>query len=182
MKLLLSLITLCLMAVPAFSQAPANPLSAGAKMMYTITKTDVLKAAEEMPEENYSFKPVSTVRSFGQLVGHVADAQYEFCAPVVGDGAKSPGVEKNKTSKADLIQGLKEGFAYCDKAYDSMTDAQAAEIVNFFGRKAAKLTLLDFNSAHNDEHYGNMVTYLRIKGLVPPSSQPQQAPPAKKSY
>lgn len=173
MKSLVHLASACLLAVPAFSQTIANPLSAGSKMIYNITKQNILKAAEEMPEENYSFKPVATVRSFGQLIGHVADGQYEFCGPVVGDGAKSPEVEKNKTSKADLIQGLKDAFAYCDKAYDSMTDAHSAEIVNFFGRKAAKLTLLDFNSAHNDEHYGNIVTYLRIKGLVPPSSQHQ---------
>jgi len=180
MKVCVSLATVCLLALPAFSQSPANPLSSGAKFLYNITKDDVLKSAEEMPEANYSFKPVSTVRTFGELVGHVADAQYEFCAPVVGDGAKSPGVEKNKTSKADLIQSLKEGFAYCDKAYDNMTDARGAEMVKFFGQDAPKLTLLNFNSAHNDEHYGNMVTYLRIKGLVPPSSQHQQAPPTKK--
>lgn len=173
MKLAVSVATVCLMALPAFSQSNANPLSAGAKYLYSITKNDVLKSAEEMPEANYSFKPVSSVRNFGQLVGHVADAQYEFCAPVIGDGAKSPEVEKNKTSKADLINGLKEAFAYCDKAYDNMTDAHAAEVVDFYGHKAAKLTLLNFNVAHNDEHYGNMVTYLRIKGLVPPSSQHQ---------
>ena len=86
-------------------------------MIYGITKADLLKSAEEMPEANYSFKPVSTVRSFGELVGHVADGQYEFCAPVAGDTTKHPGVEKNKTSKADLIAALKEGFAYCDKVY-----------------------------------------------------------------
>jgi uncharacterized damage-inducible protein DinB len=175
MKLSVSLAMVCSFAVPAFSQSAGNPLSAGAKMVYIITKTNVLKSAEEMPEENYSFKPVSTVRSFGELIGHVADAQYEFCGPVSGDGAKSPEIEKTKTSKADLIQGLKDAFAYCDKAYDGMTDAHAADTVNFFGRKAAKLTLLDFNSAHNDEHYGNIVTYLRIKGLVPPSSQREPA-------
>jgi len=180
MKMFLSLTAVCLMAVPAFAQS-SNPISAGSKLLYGITKDNVLKAAEEMPEANYSFRPVSTVRTFGQLVGHVADAQYEFCAPVIGDGAKSPGIEKNKTSKADLIQGLKEAFAYCDKAYDGMTDARGAETVKFFGRDVAKITLLDFNSAHNDEHYGNIVTYLRIKGLVPPSSQ-RQAPPTKKSY
>lgn len=184
MKLSVSAAAACLLALPAFSQSPANPLSGGAKFLYNITKDDVLKSAQEMPEGNYSFKPVSTVRSFGELVGHVADAQYEFCAPVVGDGTKSPGIEKNKTSKADLIQALQEAFAYCDKAYDNMTDARGAEMVKFFGQNAAKLTLLNFNSAHNDEHYGNMVTYLRIKGLVPPSSQHQQAPPAtkKKTY
>jgi uncharacterized damage-inducible protein DinB len=165
-----------LLGVPAFAQsstaAPANPLTLATKTIYAMTKNDVLKGAEEMPEENYSFKPVSTVRSFGELVGHVADAQYEFCGPVAGDTAKSSGAEKSKTSKADLIAALKEGFAYCDKVYDGLTDAHAADMLKFFGRNSPKLSILSFNNAHNMEHYGNMVTYLRIKGLVPPSSQP----------
>lgn len=155
------------------TQSVSNPLTSGAKFIYSVTKNDVLKAAEEMPEENYSFKPVSTVRSFGQLVGHVADAQYEFCSAVIGDGKHSPGIEKNKTAKADLIQALKDGFAYCDQAYSGMTDAHGAEIIKFFGHDAPKLTILSYNNGHNFEHYGNMVTYLRIKGLVPPSSQQQ---------
>jgi uncharacterized damage-inducible protein DinB len=103
----------------------------------------------------------------------VADSQYEFCAAVVGDGKQPPGIEKSKTSKADLIQALKDAFAYCDQAYNKMTDAQAAELVSFFGHSAPKLTILNFNIGHNMEHYGNIVTYLRIKGLVPPSSQQQ---------
>ena len=174
------LVAFGLVAAQAFGQssgsgsaANANPLSATAKYMYGMSKNDVLKSAEEMPEENYSFKPVSTVRSFGQLIGHVADAQYEFCAAVIGDGKQPPGVEKNKTTKADLIQALKDGFAYCDQAYSALTDAHAAEIVKFFGHDAPKLGILNFNISHNMEHYGNIVTYLRIKGLVPPSSQQQ---------
>src|SRR6478609_9145353 len=112
------LATLGLLGLPAFAQTPlANPLTAGAKWIYSMTKNDLLKSAEEMPEENYSFKPVSTVRTFGELVGHVADSQYEFCGPVAGDGVKGPEVEKNKTSKADLIAALKVAFAYCDKTY-----------------------------------------------------------------
>ncbi len=157
----------------AGSAAKANPLSSVTRYMYATSKNEILKSAEEMPEENYAFKPVATVRTFGQLVGHVADAQYEFCSAVVGDGKQPPGIEKNKTSKADLIAALKEGFAYCDKAYDSMTDTQAPEIVKFFGRDSPKLSVLTINIGHNMEHYGNMVTYLRIKGLVPPSSQQQ---------
>ena len=149
----------------------SDPLSAGAKSLYTMAKNNVLKSAEEMPEENYNFKPTESVRTFGQLVGHVADGQYEFCSGVVGDGVKPPEVEKNKTTKADLIAGLKTAFAYCDKAYNGLTDAQAAGTVQFFGRDMAKLTVLNFNTAHTDEHYGNMVTYLRMKGLVPPSSK-----------
>lgn len=148
-----------------------NPLSASTKWLYAMTKNDLLKSAQEMPEENYSFKPVSTVRTFGQLVGHAADSQYEFCSAVIGDGKESPGIEKGKTSKADLIQALQDSFAYCDQAYNKMTDAQAAEMIKFFGHDAPKLSILSFNIAHSMEHYGNMVTYLRIKGLVPPSSQ-----------
>ncbi|MBV8895272.1 MAG: DinB family protein [Acidobacteriaceae bacterium] len=174
------LLVFSLAALPMVAQtgsstpsAPANPMSGGTKFMYGQTKNDVLKAAEEMSEENYSFKPIDTVRSFGQLVAHVADAQYEFCSAVLGDGKQPPGIEKSKTSKADIIAALKDAFAYCDQAYNGLTDAQASTVVKFFGHNAAKITILDYNSAHNMEHYGNMVTYLRMKGMVPPSSQQQ---------
>ena len=152
--------------------ANPNPLSAATKYMYTMSKNYVLKSAQEMPEANYSFQPVATVRTFGQLVGHVADAQYEFCSAVVGDGKQPPGIEKSKTSKADLIQALQDAFAYCDQAYNTISDAHAADMVKFFGHDSPKLSILTFNVGHNMEHYGNMITYLRIKGLVPPSSQP----------
>jgi uncharacterized damage-inducible protein DinB len=157
--------------IPQLQAQSSDPLSAGAKSLYTMAKNNVLKSAEEMPESGYSFKPTDSVRTFGQLVGHVADGQYEFCSSVVGDDTKAPEVEKSKTTKADLVEGLKTAFAYCDKAYNGLTDAQAASTVKFFGRDMAKLTVLNFNTAHTDEHYGNMVTYLRIKGLVPPSSK-----------
>ena len=170
MKVPLLLAVICF-TVPQLWAQSSDPLSAGAKTLYTMTKNNVLKSAEEMPESDYSFKPTDSVRTFGQLVGHVADGQYEFCSSVVGDGTKPPDVEKNKTTKADLIEGLKTAFAYCDKAYNGLTDAQAASTVKFFGRDMAKLTVLNFNTAHTDEHYGNMVTYLRMKGLVPPSSK-----------
>lgn len=166
-----------LTALSVFAQSsstgPANPLSAAAKFMYAQSKGDVLKSAQEMPEENYSFKPADTVRTFGQLIGHVADAQYEFCSPVIGDGKQPPGIEKTRSSKADLIQALQDAFAYCDQAYNTVTDPQGAQIVQFFGMKVPKLSLLYYNYGHNMEHYGNIVTYLRIKGLVPPSSQKQ---------
>jgi uncharacterized damage-inducible protein DinB len=136
-----------------------------------MVKNNLVKAAEKMPEENYAFKPAPEVRSFGQIVGHVADAQYLFCSAALGEKNPAPGIEKSKTTKADLVQALNEAFAYCDKAYNGMTDAHAAEMVKFFGRDQAKLTVLAFNNAHNDEHYGNIVTYMRMKGLVPPSSE-----------
>lgn len=166
--LVVFVVSLCACGVYA---QPANPISGGTKRVYDMVKNYVIKSAQEMPEENYSFKPAADVRSFGQLVGHVADAEYEFCGPIVNDGTKAPDVEKSKTAKADLIQALNTAFAYCDKAYDGLTDANAADMVSFFNRKTAKLVVLEVNIEHTSEHYGNMVTYLRMKGLVPPSSQ-----------
>jgi uncharacterized damage-inducible protein DinB len=170
--LLLSIpLTTILVSAQTASQPVSDPLSAGNKGIYDLIKNNVIKAAEKMPEENYAFKPTPEVRSFGQIVGHVADAQYAFCSPVSGMENPKPGIEKSKTSKADLVKALNDAFAYCDKAYNGMTDAKAVETVKFFGGDRAKLTVLSFNNAHNDEHYGNLVTYMRIKGLVPPSSE-----------
>ena len=171
MKKLSLLLSLALTSVLLHAQSASDPLSAGNKGLYTTIKNNLVKSAEKMPEENYSFKPTPEVRSFGQIVGHVADAQYLFCSAVLGEKNPAPGIEKSKTTKADLVKALNDGFAYCDKAYNGMTDAHAAEMVKFFGQERAKLIVLSFNNAHNNEHYGNLVTYLRIKGLVPPSSE-----------
>jgi len=164
-------------AAPA---APANPITASERGLYTILSGSVVKAAEKMPEENYSFKPTPDVRSFGQLVGHEADANYNFCALAIGDPSPNKGIEKTKTTKADLVAALKDAVAYCGKAFDGMTDAKGAEIIKIFGRmNVARLTVFSLNTAHTDEHYGNMVTYMRLKGLVPPTSENQPAPPPK---
>jgi uncharacterized damage-inducible protein DinB len=152
----------------AFAQD--NPLSNGTKSLYGMVKGNLVKAAEKMPEENYSFKPTPDVRSFGQLVGHVADAQIVFCSAVKGE-QKQSNVEKTKTAKADLVAALKDAISYCDAVYNSMTDSAAADKVKFFGSDRPKLTILEFNVAHDNEHYGNIVTYMRLKGLVPPSSE-----------
>ena len=154
----------------ASAPAPTDPLSGGAKAIFGITKNDLVKSAAMMSDENYAFKPTPDVRSFGQIIGHVADAQYLFCSVALGEQNPKPDIEKTKTKKADLVAALNDAFAYCDKAYNGMTDAHASEIVKFFGRDMAKLSILSFNAAHNFEHYGNLVTYMRLKGLVPPSS------------
>ena len=159
------------------SQLPENPLSRFQKGAYKRITNILVRSAEKMPEEDYSFKPTDAVRSYGQVVGHVADAQYLFCSIALGE--KNPGrnIEKTKTSKADLIATLKEAIAYCDKAYDGLTDATAAQPVKLFGNDAPRLGALEVNLVHNMEHYGNMVVYLRIKNIVPPTSeQPPQTP------
>jgi uncharacterized damage-inducible protein DinB len=178
----LPIILLCLLALQAFSQekqSSDNPFSTINKRGYERTKGILLRSAEKMPEENYTFKPVDTVRTYGQIIGHLADAQYLFCS--TASGGKNPDlkIEKTKTSKADLVAALKDGFAYCDKVYDAMTDAASTQMVNFFGNDVPKFAVLSINIGHNMEHYGNLVTYMRIKGIVPPTSEQGQMPAPK---
>jgi uncharacterized damage-inducible protein DinB len=161
-----------MMIVLGASLAGAQTPSGDVKSVYGIAKTNVLKAAEKMPEASYAFKPSNDVRSFGEIVGHVADAQYLFCSAAKGE-SKSGDVEKTKTTKADIIAGLKEAITYCDTVYDSLTDATAAEKAKFFGGDRSRLGILAFNNAHIMEHYGNIATYMRIRGFVPPSSEPR---------
>ena len=158
---------LLLLVAPTAASAQAvtamNPL-------FQSIKGNIIKSAEQMPEAEYAFKPAPTVRSFGQLVGHVANASYMFCS--VAKGEKSPAAQdfEKTTDKAGLVKGLKDAFAYCDPVYQ-MPDASFTAMHEMFGMKMTRLGWLMLNVAHDNEHYGNMVTYLRIKGLVPPSSQ-----------
>jgi uncharacterized damage-inducible protein DinB len=159
---------------------PANPLSASAKRTYDIIKGYLIKSAAKMPEENYAFKPTPDVRSFGQIVGHIADANYGFCSAVAGEKPPAGGfapdavsVEKTKTTKADLEKALADSFTYCDKVHAGMTDTAGAAMIKFFTGEMAKLSILEFNTHHDFEHYGNLVTYMRLKGIVPPSSEPR---------
>ena len=163
----------------AQSAPPANPITTSEKGLYSFVSGAVIAAAQKMPEENYSFRPTPEVRSFGQLVGHLADARYMFCSLASGESNPAKGIEKTKTSKADLVAAVKDAVAYCNKAYEGMTDAKGSEMVKFMNYSMARLTVLSLNTAHADEHYGNMVTYLRIKGIVPPTSENPPAQPPK---
>lgn len=173
-----------LAAVPAavFAQAsaaaPANPISTSEKNIYAMLSAGtVVAAAKKMPEEYYSFKPTPDVRSFGQLVGHVADSQYYFCSMVAGETSPVSGIEKTKTTKADLVAALNEAVGYCNKVYGGMTDAKGSEMTKMMNFDMAKLTVLSANTAHTYEHYGNMVTYMRLKGIVPPSTEKEGGAP-----
>ncbi len=168
--------TACIAALFAYGvalQAQDNPLSTETKGFYNSVKNNIIKAAEKMPEANFAFKATPDVRSFGEILGHIADSQYLFCSAVKGEEKKSD-VEHAK-GKAAIVEGLKASAAYCDEAYNSLTDADAATQVKFFNRTRTKLGILSINTAHDDEHYGNLVTYMRLKGLVPPSSEPAPA-------
>ena len=180
-------ILMCLVvcSVVGFAQesAAANPYSSFNKMAFQRMQDILLRSAEKMPEENYSFKPADSVRSYGQIVGHVADAQYMFCSMAMGEKNPDLKIEETKKSKADLIAALKASNDYCNKAYGGMTDASGAPAIKLFGQfDVPKLDVLVVNLMHDNEHYGNLVTYMRMKNIVPPTSEEQGAPtpPAKK--
>ena len=153
----------------ALSAQTANPMSTEARQAYTGIKNNLLKMAEKMPEENYAFKPTPEIRSFGQLIGHVADSQLRTCSAVKGE--MKTGTAGTKTSKADLVAALKESIAECDAAYDSLTDATATDMIKTARGQRTKLGALVGNTTHSNEEYGYMSVYLRLKGVVPPSSE-----------
>lgn len=131
----------------------------------------VLRTAEKVPENLYEFKPTPDVRSLGGVIGHVADGNNLLCAMASGDKAAPNPVNEKKTTRADLVAALKASFAACDKVFAATTDANATTPVDFFGQKQTRLGMLAFTNSHMWEHYGNLVTYMRLKNIVPPSSE-----------
>jgi uncharacterized damage-inducible protein DinB len=143
-------------------------------MFYLNAKQDILKSTDKMPEDKYAFRPTDAVRTYGQVLAHVADGQYEFCGAAAGNHDEK-GIEHTAKTKAEIVAALKAAFAYCDAIYTGMTDAKAMEMIPAFGgTKITRISMLDFNVAHTMEHYGNLVTYMRIQGIVPPSSEQRQ--------
>ena len=171
---------LAALALVLAGQAPPGPatdttppyLSEIKQYYYEAVKRNVTAMVEKMPEEHFAFKPVSEIRSFGESVGHVADAQARNCSLAAGAGSKTLGAEK-KTTKAELTAALKESFAICDAAFASLTGARAREMVKM-GDSAfqlSKLSLLVSMISHSNEQHGYMAVYLRLKGIVPPSTE-----------
>ena len=149
--------------------AQDSTLSSEAKQAYNGIKNNITKMAEKMPEENYSFKASEDIRTFGALMGHIADAQMGACSAVNGE-MKMINASK-KTAKADLVAALKESFAECDKAFDSLTDANATQMVKSRRGMRTKLGTLMSVVVHSNEEYGYGAIYLRLKHVVPPSSE-----------
>jgi len=163
---------LCSVAGAAAAEAQSGPLSTEVRADYQAVRDYFIKAAEEMPAADYGFRPSPAVRSFGQQVAHVADDQYNLCAPARGETrtAAYRAIESSLSTKEDLVPALKAAFAYCDSAYEALTDASGATLASG-GQGKTRFGMLNWNLWHTWEHYGNVVVYLRIKGLVPPSSQ-----------
>ncbi len=160
-----------LVPASAFAQ---NPFTDAVKAQLAQIKNPVVRTAEKVPEDLYAFKPTPEVRSLGQLIGHIADGNFGICGAASGTKPPMSGVEKSTTTKAALQKALAASFEFCEQAVASMDDKKGAEMVKTFLGMGPRLGVLAFNNSHVNEHYGNLVTYMRLKGIIPPSSEPKQ--------
>jgi uncharacterized damage-inducible protein DinB len=169
------------MAVPTLAQSSDNPVSSWLKTAFTNNSNSIMRSANKMPEENYGMRPGAQeeVRTFGQQLGHMANYNFLWCSQAKGE--KNPNAGKNLeklNTKAEFIQALTDAFAYCASAYNALTDASGAEVVDITqesGRQTRnpRMALLILNFGHNNEIYGSMVSYMRMKNIVPSASEPR---------
>lgn len=154
-------------ATPTTAATPMSDLST----LWTMAMGNVLKSATQVPDSIYAFKPTSSVRTYGQILAHVAGSQHMFCAAALGEkGSAEDSIEKTKTTKADIVAALKESNEHCAKAY-ALSEQGVSGHAELFGQHQSKRFWLLLNASHDMEHYGNLVTYMRINGITPPSSQ-----------
>jgi uncharacterized damage-inducible protein DinB/uncharacterized protein YciI len=154
-----------------FPPPSAAPVVPDSRASYELITGFILAAAKKMPEAQYGFRPTPEVRTFAQLLGHIADTQYLGCSAAAGEEYKPRNIEKTVTAKAEMIAALEGAVAYCEATWAKTTAQSAAAPVTFLGKPHTRLGLLDLGTAHAFEHYGNMVTYLRMQHVVPPSSE-----------
>lgn len=177
------LLLVAFVSVPAFGQTASQAGAPKSHSSHTSAVADirahwktlsgyVLQSAIDVPEDKYAYKPTPDVRSFGELFAHLAGSQSMFCAMALGEKAPAEDAVTAKT-KAELIEALKQSDRNCERAY-TQTDAAAGGQVDVFGEQHSRLYALMLNATHDGEHYGNLVTYLRMNGMVPPSSRPMK--------
>ncbi len=145
--------------------ATPNPLTATISIFRSNMQDKMMKSAEKMPESKYSFRPTKEVRSFAEIVNHVADISYILCSNVKGEA--TPATTAAKGSKTEIVAYLKGAFGYCDGVFAGFTDAHLNEPADFWGAKTNKMFILTQVANHDALHYGNLVTYLRLNGLEP---------------
>jgi uncharacterized damage-inducible protein DinB len=148
-----------------------------AKTMHASIRRNLAEAAEAMPAADYGFKPTPEVRTFAQLVGHVVFANYLMCSQAVGEKPPASGNYEQMTDKAQLVKALSDSLTYCDRIYEATTDANFSQAATVGGlgpnipqAPTIRGAVLMFNVTHNNEHYGNIIVYLRLKGITPPST------------
>lgn len=161
----------------ALAQAPAAPVGPSGpagevQRGYAAQKGNILKAADKMPESDYQFKPTPEVRTYARVVNHVTEAQLRTCGAVnrtaANDLAKVPA---ETADKAAVVEALKASFAECDKAFAAVTDANLGDMFEVFNAKRSRIGIMWGTVSHDNEQYATLALYLRLKGLVPPSSE-----------
>ena len=145
--------------------AAPNPLTKTLSIFRSNMQDKIMKSADAMPESKYSYRPTKEVRSFSEILNHVADISYILCSNAKGDAPPAPPAMKG--SKAEIMAYLKGSFEYCDSVYSGFTDAHLNDPASFFGFRTNKMFILTQVGNHDALHYGNLVTYLRLNGLVP---------------
>jgi uncharacterized damage-inducible protein DinB len=153
-----------------FDVALSPSLAAVAKAMHATIRRNLAEAAANMPAQEYAFRPTLQVRTFGQLVGHVANANFFFCSQAKGEKPPATANYEQITDKAALVKALNESLNYCDQVYEATTDANFSQPTTIGSATTVRGAVLMFNMTHNNEHYGNIVVYMRLKGHVPPST------------
>jgi uncharacterized damage-inducible protein DinB len=142
-----------------------NPLKTTISIFRSNMQDKIMKSAVAMPESKYSYRPTKDVRSFAEILNHVADISYILCSNVKGEA--TPATATAKVSKTEIVARIKGGFEYCDGVYSGFTDAHLNDPADFFGFKTNKMFILTQLANHDALHYGNLVTYLRLNGLEP---------------
>ena len=168
-------------AQPPPQPPPAPPgLVAEVKSIYTAVHTNITRAVEQFPADKLTWQPTPAVRSWARLIGHITDDNNGACYLLAGEAARPPRVDTvdtqespaNKLSKDDLLKGYKESVERCNKAFAAVTEANMAERAAPTSARS-KIGALIYNTSHTNEHYGNIVTYMRLNGMVPPSTTPR---------
>lgn len=164
---------LVLLAAGAGAQAPTTATGPIAEVQrsYNGVKANILKAAETMPADAYSYKPTPDIRTFARVVNHVSEAQLRSCGTLNGDGASLPKVPAETADKAAIVEALKASFAECDKAMAGATDTNLTELMAVGPMKRSRIGLLWGTVSHDNEQYATLALYMRLKGLTPPSSE-----------
>ena len=156
-------------ALNAQTAATGNPMVAESRQAYNQVKNNLIAMAEKMPAGDYDFKPVPEIRTFGALMGHIADAQMRTCSSI--NGAVKSADAASKTTKDDIVAALKASFAECDAAWDATSEGNALSMIAGRGGQRSRLSsLIGMTVIHDNEEYGYGALYLRLKGVVPPSS------------
>ena len=198
MKRVFALLVLAMMiAIPAFAQAPpaaksaaapqaappvgpTDPLSRVVFSGYSAIKRNLTESADKVSDADFAFQPTKDVRNFAQIFDHVANSQFSYCAVAKGEpNPNKDDFEKTATTKAAAVKALADSFAYCDTVYTTLTDAKALELIKVGQNEIPRVSRLMGNVSHLNEHYGNLVTMMRLKGYVPPSTERSQQPVRK---